>query len=144
MGLVRVRHFENETARAVQLESWGVHLMIGTEDSGLTLGHDRRTYVFARKGSTHVKVPADALAPDGKLESIDSDEGLLDLGRPVATIGERQGFAIDFGRARVGVGVGFRSNGIVELPRDGDSVLFIRSNGGSDGPPDVYIGKEMQ
>lgn len=147
VGFVRVRHYENETARAVLLESWGIHLTAGTADSGITLGRDRRTYVFRRDGAGLVQVPLDALTGSrdaATLMPADSSPGLLQLGTPVATFTEREGVAVDVGSARVGVSLGFLSHGAIELPNGSDTVLLIRATNGSSRPPDVIIGKELQ
>lgn len=146
MGFVRVRHFENETARAIQLDAWGAHLTIGTKDSGLTFGHVSRTYVFAREGATLVEVPRaalEALRESSELRSTDDAPGLLGSGDPVVTLGGREGIGIDFGSSRVGLSIGARRHGVVDLPQGDETVLYFRS-GEADEPPRVYIRKEAQ
>jgi hypothetical protein len=146
-GLVRVRHLENESARVVQLDAWGLHLAFGNGDSGVTLGRDRRTYVFPRTPDATVHIPAELFTDPSLARVTDSGcpcSGLAGLGTPVAVVGRREGLGLDFDRARVGIGVGVRAHGAIRLEPDGDQMLFIRYDDASGRPPDVSLGKEIR
>src|SRR5262249_26343422 len=44
----RVERRENETSRFVRVDVWGIHLVTGSDDSGVTLGHSRRDYIYPK------------------------------------------------------------------------------------------------
>jgi hypothetical protein len=141
-GLVRVRHYDGETARMVALDAWGVHVITGASDAGVTLGHSQRTYVFAKEGAPGAAFPLAEMPSRARLrESTGDDVGRLrDLGPPLATIVRTSGLALQTGGSRAGLLLGARLRAALRLPADGSRVLYLSYRAGT--PPSAYIRKE--
>jgi hypothetical protein len=129
---VRVRHYDGETARMVALDAWGVHVITGASDAGVTLGRSQRTYVFAKEGEPGAAFPLAEMPSRARLrESTGDDVGRLrDLGPPLATIVRTSGLALQTGGSRAGLLLGARLRAALRLPADGSRVLYLSYRAG--------------
>jgi hypothetical protein len=131
-GLVRVERLENDTARLVRLDAWGAHLVTGSPDGGLTLGHSQREYLYPRED-----------APPGAAVTFDAaqvmDEAAARLtpaataaapspsgGPPVVTIVRTGGVSFDLSATRIGLHLGVRSRAMLSIARDADVLVHVR------------------
>jgi hypothetical protein len=121
VGAVQVRWREGETARAVSLEAWGAHLVLGGGDSSLTLGRSRRTYVFPRTGASLAPSTFADLRSGAALHPVTCDPcpGLWDAGVPIVRMTRTEGLALDFNGCRVGVALGARAREMLRI--DGET-----------------------
>jgi hypothetical protein len=143
-GLVRVRRFENESARVVQVQSWGLQVLTVSGDRGATFGYTNRTYVF-RRADGPVGVPLDVLrGARSPMRPCESCPRLGDLGTPIFRAGAGVGITLELNREMVGVGVGLRRRAALRLPVDDPTVILLRYESTADTPPYVVIGKEMK
>jgi hypothetical protein len=146
LGLVRVRHYENDSAFVVALQSWGVQLLTIPGNAGLTLGYSRRTFVFRRDGAA-ATVPLAALLDTGAGETrpaaCDPCPTLASLGRPIFLASKIVGVSLDTNADRVGVALGLRYRTILTLPADGSDAVLLRYESEDDRSPRVIIGKEV-
>ena len=146
-GLVRVNRYENQSALAVTLETWGAQLLTGSGDAGLTFGYARRTYVFPRSDGPAV-VPMAALSDPsaGEMASVpcESCPGLESLGEPVLSASKVVGLSFDTNSSRVGIGFGLRYRTVLDLPSDGSQVLLLKLKEGDQRSLHVIIGKEVE
>jgi hypothetical protein len=141
-GLVRVRHYDGETARMVTLNAWGLHLMTTAADGGVTLGRSQRSYVFAKEGASGAAFPLAEMAARARLhESTGEDAGAFrDLGEPLATIVRTSGIALQTSGSRTGLLLGVRLRAALRVPADGSRVLYLSYRAGT--PPSAYVRKE--
>jgi hypothetical protein len=146
VGLVRVRHYENDSALMVDLEAWGAHLLTTAGDAGLTFGHARRKYVFQRDGGP-TSVPLSALTEPsaGEMHAATCDPcpSLASLGGPLFTARQISGVALDANDARAGLSLGLRSSAVLALPVNGSRLVLIKYSHGDDTPPRVIVSKEV-
>jgi hypothetical protein len=129
-----VRYFRNadDTARAVSIDSTGIHLSTYATDAGVTLGRFSRTYFFAGH-HTDVKEAALAAADANvnietlKLsEVVKDDDPQWTDSTPVAHIGRSQGMILRANRHQVGLAAGIRRDAMIALPKRGSSRLILK------------------
>ncbi len=130
-GLARVSMLENATTRVLRVEAWGAHWITHPADAGLTLGHSRREYIYAREPAAVGEVgfactpltpaPVTAAPPE-------RDDELLFV--DVRT----EGLALDANQTRVGVSLGLRRRTALRIPAESDLVFamsFDSQHGGT-------------
>jgi hypothetical protein len=130
-GLARVTRAQNDSARMVRVEAWGLHLVTNREDAGLTIGRSRREYVYAREDAA---TPGDwlpwacaplAAATAGAMPTRTDTLLLAD----VTTIG----LALDANANRLGLSLGMRRRTALRVARDVDLVLALKFDSKSGG-----------
>ena len=148
-GLVTARWYESRSARIVELNTWGVHLMTAAGDRDLTIGHSSRTYVFPLQDGAACTAVADVLAHKaivGATNPMPCEDcpSLGQLGDPVSQITRSSGLSLSAGPDRFGIFLGFRSRAAIELPANSQVQLWLRY--GPTHPPeaDICIRKETR
>jgi hypothetical protein len=148
-GFVTARWYESRSARIIELNTWGVHLMTAAGDRDVTIGHSSRTYVFPLKDGAACTSVADVLAHKGSVGTThpvpcEDCPSLTRLGEPVSRITRSSGLSVSAGPDRFGIFLGVRSRAAIELPANSQVQLWLRY--GPTHPPeaDICIPKETR
>lgn len=129
-GLVSTRHFQNQTVYAIELQTFGVHVLTVPGDSGLSIGSSKRLYFFRRdEKSAPTDQPLD-LSPPEPLAPVPEQErkSLSSMGSPLAVMHETAGISIDAGSLGLGLQVGWDQRAALLLPMDSNCVLYLVVN----------------
>lgn len=134
IGLVKVRHFENETMHMVSKESWGTYLSTESADGGLMFGHMNRIFLYPKnKDFKEIELSNlfSHLDQDQFIEILEHQLDIPDKGDPVAWITNNQGLMFNANTSRVGLVVGLESRDAVKLPNEFNGVFVFNysSNG---------------
>jgi hypothetical protein len=147
IGLVRARHYENDSTLMIDLQAWGAHLLTIPGDAGLTLGYSRRKYLFRRDGgaatvrfSTVVEHPSAGVM---HAAACDPCPSLGSLGEPFFSAKQVTGLTLDTNANRVGLNLGVRQTAILVLPADGSEVVLIKYSNHDDAALRAIVSKEV-
>lgn len=144
-GLVKVKHYENDTAYVVSWEAWGGHFVTDSMDAGLTLGYSKRTYIYPKPSSRQRGNEESWVGPllltGHEVAEVDREREM----RPstvtdiVAMASKVVGASLALNRTRVGLSFGVQAREMIWLSRDFDGIVFLKHNLKNEGETKVYV-----
>lgn len=150
-GMVRVRRFQNATCRAVELDAWGVHVVTRGYDAGVSIGHSRKVYYFARTDTaappgpptTRATQPVAGAVEVAPLPETSEHFSLGQLGDPLVISSRQAGAGVAAHARQVGAHVGISVADGVIVPLTFDGLIVILGDPARPENSHVYI-KEMR
>ncbi len=144
-GLVKVRHYENDTAYVVSWEVWGGHVITNAMDAGVTLGYSQRTYIYPKfaahqgSGEGSLVLPFRLSGHEVTEVTEERTEAPPALGDMVALARQVIGASLAFNRAGVGVSLGMQTREMMWLPCDFEGTVLLKHSLGNDDKTEIYV-----
>jgi len=130
-GIVKVRHFENETVHMVNLKVFGGFLSTNEADAGLTFGFTERRY-FYPKNTQLMKMDLTSMLKliekDHLIEQKQNQSNINYSDTAIAWLTESNGLTLNTNSHQVGFFLGISKTQILKLHKDFDGVFIFRHN----------------